>query len=126
MAALDDGEIDIGTLRWRVTINERAQTPAAGAGTGITETSTVIATVHADIQSVGALTFWGGQQVDTPVTHRIIMRWTDFLDQQHSIIRQTRRLDGTYRTETFRIRRIRELSGRKRFVMIEAELEAAS
>jgi head-tail adaptor len=136
----------IGTLRWQVNICTRSQAPAlnfpfgfvsgllAGFGqpfgdaqVGIVETITVVATVHADVQAIGALTFWNTQQTDTPVTHRIRMRWQDYLDNTHVIQRTTARpSDGSSRTETFRIRRIKELAGRKRFVEIEAELENAA
>jgi head-tail adaptor len=133
-------EPPIGTLRWLVTISTRTQAPGINYpfgsvfggvfgddNDGIVETLTTLATVHADIQAIGGLTFWGAQQTDTPVTHRIRMRWQDFLDQTHVITRTTvRPSDGTSRTEIFRIRRIKELAGRKRFVEIEAELEHAA
>ena len=122
MAARED-EVAIGSLRWLVTINKRVQAP--DSGTGIAETLQLVATVYADIQPVGALTFYGAQQVDTPVTHWIIMRWQPYLDNTNAIQRVTQLPGGASRTETFRIRRIRELSGRKRFVRIEAELEKA-
>lgn len=141
----EDPHVDIGRLRWRVTLAERVQTPqiapgpttATLIGTGITETlagsddleavgvpeNTVGITVHADVQAVGGLTFWGAEQTDTPITHRIFMRWHDYLGQTKVVVRDTLRPDGTTRREIFRVRRIKELGGRKRFVMIEAELE---
>lgn len=123
--AYPEREIEVGTLRWQVQICTRVQAPAPG-GTGIVETLSVVAIVHADIQPIGALAFWGSTQVDTPVTHRIVIRWQDYLDNTLVIVRQATRPDaGSTRTETFRIRRVKEIGGRKRFVEIEAELERA-
>lgn len=118
-----EGDIPLGTLRWPVTIAQRVQTP--DSGTSITETILIGQQVHADIQPIGALTFWGSMQVDTPVTHRIRMRYQNYLDNTYVIQRTTAVPDGGFRTETFRIRRIKEIGGRKRFVEIEAELEKA-
>jgi len=113
--------VPIGRLRWRVTIATRAQAPAPDGG--IAETYTRLQTVRADVQPIGALTFWGAQQTDTPVTHRIALRWLDGIDNTQAILRDTIRADQSVRTEVFRIRRVQELNGRKRFLAIEAELE---
>lgn len=120
---MPEQEIRIGSLRWLVTLAQRVQTPS---GTSITETIARPVQVHASIESVGALTFWSGQQVDSPVTHKIVMRFQSYLDNTYVILRETVLADGTPRTETFRIRRIKEIGGRKRFVEIEAELEKAA
>lgn len=149
----EDPHVRIGRLRWLVTLATRVQTPEglrfvsvngglAGPvmGTGITETtdtgnddfaigfgsSSGALTVHADVQAVGGLTFYGAEQTDTPITHRIFMRWHDYLSQANAVLRDTLRPDGTHRREVFRVRRVKELGGRKRFVMIEAELESAA
>lgn len=110
-------------LRWRVDVVQRSQTPDGVSG--VTETNTVVATVWVGIEAVGAVTFWAGQQVDTPITHRITLRWLDYLDNTHAIVRATTTPDGSTRTEVFRVRRVREIEGRKRFALIEAELEKA-
>ncbi|MFT9385529.1 head-tail adaptor protein [Acetobacter sp.] len=116
----------LGRLRWPVQIVQRVQGPDPN-GTGVLETSAPIQTVRADVQPVGALAFWGtaggSEQVDTPITHRIYMRWQDSLPNAYAITRATRLADGTTRTETFRIRRIKEIDGRKRFVIVECEEE---
>ena len=119
-----DQEVEIGTLRWLVTIYKRNQTP--DSGTGIAETLVSVGTAHANIEASRPLTFYGSEQVDRPVTHMITMRWTPFLDTTHAITRQTNLPDGTIRIETFRIRRIMELAGRKRFMRLECELEDAA
>lgn len=117
----EDG-IRIGALRWPVTISKRTQ--ATTPGSSIAETATAILNVHADIIAVTPSTFVGGIAIDRPVTHWIRMRWLDWIDETHVIQRRTKRLDGTWRVETFRIRRVKEWGGRKRFVECETELES--
>lgn len=112
----------IGDLRWPVIIAKRVQSPA-GTST-ISETLEDIQEVRADVQSLGALTFVSGQQTDRPITHRITIRWLDWLDQTQVIVRRTYRLDRTIREEVFRIRKVAEINGRKRFLEILAEQES--
>jgi len=121
-------DVRIGRLRWPVYLATRdqiAQIPgrSPGPGTGIEETPQGAILVHADIQAVGALTFWGGTQVDAPITHRIFIRWIDAVDNTAVVIRQTFRKNESIRTERFRVRRWKELGGRKRFALLEVELE---
>jgi head-tail adaptor len=112
---------EIGSLRWKVLLFRRNQAPATGSG--IAETLERFGEAWADIQPVGAMTFYGAAQTDTPVTHRIILRWRFGLDTTHAVQRTTRGPDGVERLETFRVRRSYDLDGRKRFLVIEAELE---
>ena len=118
--------VDLGRLRWTVLLATREQYAQINS-TGIDEVLEDLQPVKADVQPVGALTFWGvaGEQVDGPITHRIFIRWLDYLDNKHVAIRRTLRKDETWRTETFRVRRVREICGRKRFVILEVELEKA-
>lgn len=119
----------LGRLRWPVQIVQRTQAGDPNT-TGVLETSVPVRTVRADVQPVGALTFWGtaggSEQVDTPVTHRIYMRWQNSLPNACAITRSTLLDDGTTRTEVFRVRRIKEIDGRKRFVIVECEEEKNS
>ena len=80
--------------------------------------------VHADIQPIGAQTFYLGMQTDRPITHRIRIRWRDNIDQVHAVIRWTQRTDSTTRMEVFRVRRVAELLGRKRFLSLECQQES--
>jgi head-tail adaptor len=121
MADPDPRRVQIGKLRWPVIIAQRDQTAVAGGG--MQEQLTEIITVRADVQPVGPMTFYGSAQVDTPVTHKVTVRWLDWLDATHVIIRDTARPDRTIRREVFRIRRVMELDGRKRFALMECELE---
>jgi head-tail adaptor len=119
---MPDIEIPLGSLRWPVKVARRRQ-GFETAGTGMTETWIEVETVRADIQPISAMTFYSAEQVDTPVTHRITLRWLDYLDQTHAILRSTRRVDLSVRTEVFRVRRVKELNGRKRFSSLDCELE---
>jgi hypothetical protein len=102
-------------------IATREQT-ASGTAT-ISETPTDLMAVMADVQPIGPMTYLAGQQTDRPITHKIRLRWLDWIDETHIIVRRSTRLDGSVRTETFRVRRVKEVDGRKRFLEIEAELE---
>jgi len=124
VADQEDAGLEIGRLRWLVTLASRVQTPDP-AGPGVLETTTAPVMVHADVQAVGALTFYGGEDTGAPFTHRIFMRWHDYLDQTKAVLRTTTRLDGTPRAEVFRVKQIKELGGRKRFVVVECVLEKA-
>jgi Phage head-tail joining protein len=116
------GSSGIGALRWQVRLYRRDQSP--GPNNALSDNFVKLGTVRADIQPIYPSTFYASAQIDTPVTHLIRMRWTDYLDGTHIIGRTTiRPNDGTFRTELFRVRRIKELAGRKRFVEIEVEFE---
>jgi head-tail adaptor len=83
-----------------------------------------VATVHADIQPSYASTFYQSTQVDTPITHMITIRWQDYPETIDVVVRSTTRPDtGDMRTELYRVRRTKEVGGRKRFLQMECELE---
>ena len=48
------------------------------------------------------MAFWAGVQVDAPITHRITVRFLDYIDNRYVIIRNTASLDGQTRQEIFR------------------------
>jgi len=119
-------EPTVSDLRWRVTIAQRRQTP--DSVTGVTETLVELITVWADVQPIGALTFYTGQQTDSPITHRIRIRWINYLDNTYVFLRATEPtgvIRGPARTEIFRVRRVKEIAGRKRWLEVECELEQA-
>ncbi|MCI1439821.1 MAG: hypothetical protein LKH07_05045 [Acetobacter peroxydans] len=119
----EDERVRVGRLRWPILIARRDQAPEI-QGIGIVESFPGMAQVRADVQPVGAMTYWGSMQTDSPgITHRIYIRWCDALDNTTVIFRTTSRNDGSIRWERFRVRRCKELGGRKRFLCIECELE---
>jgi head-tail adaptor len=112
----------IAALRWRVTLYRRDQFP--GPNGMLTDDWVVIATVQADVQPTYPSTFYNSAAIDTPVSHLVRVRWLDYIENTHIIVRSTLRpSDGTMRTELFRVRRIKEVAGRKRFAEFECELE---
>jgi head-tail adaptor len=118
------GITGIGALRWQVTLYRRDQSPADDLA--LAENLVRVATVHANIEPTYPSTFYQSTQVDTPITHMITIRWQDYPPTIDVIARVTaRNSDGSLRGELFRVRRTLELSGRKRFLRMECELEHA-
>lgn len=114
----------IGSLRWTVSLYRRDQAPADDLA--LAETLVRIATVHADVQPTYPSTFYQSTQVDTPITHMICIRWQDYPATIDVVTRVTARApDGSLRGELFRVRRTKEIAGRKRFLQMECELEHA-
>lgn len=112
----------IGALRWWVSLYRRDQAPAADLG--LDEDLVLIAQVHANIEPTYASTFYQSTQVDTPITHLVTIRWQDYPATADVVTRVTERAsDGTLRGELFRVRRTKELAGRKRFLQMECEIE---
>jgi head-tail adaptor len=113
------GSSGIGSLRWLVTLYRRDQSP--GADSALSEHLVRIGDVHADIQPTYASTFYQTTQVDTPITHMINLRWQDYPPTVDVVVRDTKY--PTPRTELFRVRRTKEIAGRKRFIQMECEIE---
>jgi head-tail adaptor len=114
--------VPIGTLRWRLTLANRVQT-AESDNAGILENYVMLTTVYGNVQPIRPSTFWLAQATDSPVSHLIQMRWVSYLDNTQAVLRKTILRNGVERFEIFRVRRIKELGGRKRLVEIEAEFE---
>lgn len=93
------------------------------ASTGVLEPLIEGTRVHANIEPARPVTFYAAAQTDTPFTHMIYIRFLDWVDTSHLIVRDTRRRDMSARREIFRIRRTLEIDGRVRYLQIEAELE---
>jgi head-tail adaptor len=113
----------LGTLRWVVTLYRREQSPADDLA--LSETLVPLATVRADVQPTYPSTFYQSTQVDRPITHMITIRWENYPETVDAIARSTILRNGTQRTELFRVRRTKEIGGRKRFLQMECELEHA-
>src|SRR5258708_38677894 len=70
--------VTVGDVRWRVTLARREDRPDDFPG--VTRTIIPICEVFADIEPVGAQVFFNGQQLATPITHRVFMRWRGYDD----------------------------------------------
>lgn len=89
-------------------------------GSGLRETYTTIATVWARLEPVGALTYWfGKQQLDTAVTHRITIRRTGKLRPETLTGRMCVVIDGS----RYNILRSSDLEGERRFTVLDVCLE---
>ena len=114
----------IKALRWRVILATRAQVPTPDGG--LAEPWRDLMAVHAHIEALRPTAYWDSQQTDTPVSHMIRIRWVNVLDNTQVIKRVSLLPNGQARTEIYRVRRYKEVNGRKRFVDIEAQLEAVA
>lgn len=89
-------------------------------GSGLRETYTTIATVWACLELVGALTYWfGKQQLDTSVTHRITIRRTEALKPEKLTGRVCVQIDGS----RYQILHSSDLEGARRFTVLDVCLE---
>jgi SPP1 family predicted phage head-tail adaptor len=118
----DPNAVRIGSLRWLVTIATREQEPDPDSP-GIIERLAKLQSVRADVQPIGTMTFYAAEQVDTPLTHKIVIRWLDWVDTTHVVFRVTKRPDGSDMIERFRVRRVMPIDGRQRFLRMDCELE---
>lgn len=118
----DPNAVRIGSLRWLVVLATREQA-ADPDSAGILETIASKQTVRADVQPIGPVTFYAAAQVETPLTHKIIIRWLDWVDTTCVVFRVTKRPDESDMVERFRVRRVMSIDGRQRFLRMDCELE---
>lgn len=114
-------------MRWLCTLAFRKEAPTIGdSATGITETIIPIAKVHCAIVPVGTMTFFGTEQLETPVTHTVYFRWLPFSDLRmfNIIVRSIVLPDLSTHHETYRVRRVGEWQGKHRFLRADCELES--
>ena len=70
-----------------------------------------------NVSSVAAATYWGSQQIDTGVTHLILVRYLPEISSRHVIEAEGFR---------YRVRRVKHNSGPKRWTWLEFEQLGAS
>ena len=78
--------------------------------------------VWAEVKPLGTMAFLHGRQTGHDATHRIVIRWRDYLDTNTLIRHETLRPDQTVRVDQFRVVRFAELAGEKAYAVIEAVL----
>lgn len=118
-----DQPISIGEMRWKVTLASRQE--STGTTTDLNEQYTRICEIWAAIEPMGEEEMIGGEQIGTPVSHRITFRWLPYEDVTYfdTIIRYINLPNGERRAEIFRIRKIKEWNGRHRYIIADVELE---
>lgn len=109
---------DTGQLTRRVKI--RRQTSVANVDMGLTETFDAGVDRWAAIQPVSGAAFWGSQQVDEGITHRIWVRWGT--GSKPEDITQRHVIDYAHQNQRFRVMRALNVGDAKTFTMIEVKL----
>ena len=113
--------VRISELRYPVLLARRDQVP--DSDTGITETLANMITVRAKIEDAYPQTYYAAAQTDRPFTHMVWLRFIGWLDTTYVIIRKSFLPDLSWRYDVLRIRRVKELNGRKRFLVLECQQE---
>lgn len=106
---------DIGELNRLVSIKKKQEMPAMNPG--IDTSYTQVGDAWAKVEPVGTGIYFGSKQIESGVTHRISLRYTDELNDR-TITGEHVVIDG-YRT--YRVRRASDLNGAGRFVMLDCE-----
>ncbi|VWD15041.1 head-tail adaptor protein [Burkholderia contaminans] len=66
----------------------------------------------AKIEPVGAAVYSGSVQIDEKVTHRIYLRYLDGVTTDYEVV---------YREQVFRVKRVGDVNGVRRFTILEVE-----
>lgn len=101
----------IGALRHRVTL-KGAPTVTQGAGGTLTETDSILGTVHAKIEPLSAREVFEAQKLDYPVTHRITTRYRAAWKAARFI---------TFGARQFKVQSARDRDERGRWLEFEAQ-----
>jgi hypothetical protein len=119
--------VRIGDLRWPVMLARRRQNFDSAPGVGIWEDYVLVQRLRAAVEPIKESTFYQvsgiTEAIDIGVSHRITFRFIDYIDNTFVVIRDSLRPNSTTRRELFRVRRVKELNGRKRFTSLDVELE---
>ncbi|AIO33467.1 hypothetical protein BPS26883_06146 [Burkholderia pseudomultivorans] len=100
----------IGELDRRIQLRERRDYPYRDA-----DVESAYPTQRkrwAKIEPVGAAVYSGSVQIDEKVTHRIFLRYVDGVTSDY---------EAVYRDQVFRVRRVGDLNGVRRFTVLEVE-----
>jgi SPP1 family predicted phage head-tail adaptor len=100
----------IGALREPIEVLRKEQVP--DGGTGIVETRTLLLRAFAQVEQVSGATYRGAAQTVEPATHRFTIRHPQIAIGTEAYLR--------WRGRDYRIRKVRDLDGSRRFLEIEA------
>lgn len=101
---------DPGELNRRIKIRLRVDEPTADFGTEPTYTESF--DVWAKVVSASAAAYQGSVQTENIVTHYFTIRFRHDITADHEVV---------YYGQEYRIRRIRDLNGQRRFLLLECE-----
>ena len=99
----------VGAMRHRVAIQENIQTPDSQGG--FTESWGTIAAVWASIEPVKAYERFQAAQLETPISHKIMLRYRTGVTTAHRIL---------YGTRVFNIKGVINVDEAGAFLRIEA------
>jgi head-tail adaptor len=100
----------IGELNKLVQIRQRTDQPAEDFGTAPTFPEAVDR--WAKIEPVGSAIYAGSVQIDATVTHRITVRTLAGVTDQH---------EAVHGATVYRVRRVTDLNGARRFTVLDVE-----
>lgn len=101
---------DPGELNRRIKIRLRVDEPTADFGTEPTYPESF--DVWAKVAQPGAAAYQGSVQTENVVTHYFTIRFRHGITTDHEVV---------YYGQEYRIRRIRDLNGQRRFLLLECE-----
>lgn len=101
---------DPGELNRRITIRLCVDVPSADLGTEPTYPESF--DIWAKVAQPGAAAYQGSVQTENTVTHYFTIRFRQGITADHEVV---------YYNQVYRIRRIRDLNGQKRFLLLECE-----
>ncbi|WP_080155120.1 phage head closure protein [Salmonella enterica] len=101
---------DPGELDQRIVIRRRVDVPADDFG--VTPTYPEQIRTWAKKAQPGAAAYQGSVQIENRVTHYFTIRWRRNITADHEVF-----CDG----QVYRIRRIRDLNSKRRFLLLECE-----
>lgn len=99
-----------GELDRRILIRLRTDIPAEDQG--LTPVFSTEKERWAKIEPVGTAVYNSGVQVDSKVTHRIILYLLAGMSEAHEVL---------YRETIYRVRRVSEMNGSRKFTLLEVE-----
>jgi SPP1 family predicted phage head-tail adaptor len=114
----------VGRLDTPVILAKRQNVPDPNS-TSILEPIVGGVFVWASIEDLYRQTFYAAEQVDTPVTHRVVIRFLAWLDTTYVILRDHRLPDSSIQRDVLRIRRLMVIP-RNRFLDMDCEMERRS
>lgn len=100
----------IGELDRRVLLRERRDYPYRDAE--IESEFSEQRSRWAKIEPVGAAVYSGSVQIDDKVTHRVFLRYLDGVTSDYEVV---------YRGQVFRVKRVGDVNGVRRFSVLEVE-----
>jgi hypothetical protein len=117
-------EIELADLSWLCDMSKEIQT-AQTDDTGIDRSFKIMRKAYAAFDTIAPLSMLNNIQLDqNKLTHTIIVRWFDNIDEFWYIFRNKRIQEtGKTRRERYRIHQREDMDGRQRFIKLYCEFQ---